>query len=70
MTGSLDRGKLRDTIANNEFNTINGPVKFTGSENLRTPSMVMQWQKGELEVVWPEETATAKPLYPKPAWPK
>lgn len=68
--GSLNWQKLRDYIANNEFQTINGPIKFTGSENLRTPSMVMQWVKGELEIVWPEETATAKPVYPKPAWPK
>ncbi len=68
--GSFDWEKLRDYIANNEFQTINGPIKFTGLENLRTPSMILQWQKGELEIVWPKETATANPLYPKPVWPK
>jgi branched-chain amino acid transport system substrate-binding protein len=68
--GNFDWEKLRDYIATNEFQTINGPIKFTGLENLRTPSMVLQWQKGDLEIVWPAETATAKPLYPKPAWPK
>jgi branched-chain amino acid transport system substrate-binding protein len=68
--GSLDWKELRDYIAAHEFQTINGPIKFAGSENTRTPSMILQWQKGELEIVWPKSTATAKPLYPKPAWPQ
>jgi branched-chain amino acid transport system substrate-binding protein len=68
--GTLDREKIRDTIAGSEFTTINGPIKFTGTENLVTPAMILQYQKGELEIIWPPKTATAKPLYPKPAWPK
>ena len=67
--GSLDWKNMRDYIAAHEFQTINGPMKFSGTENTRTPSMILQWQKGELEIIWPESTATAKPLYPKPAWP-
>ena len=70
QVGNLDWKDLRAFIATNEFQTINGPVKFTGSENLRTPSMILQWQTGSIEIIWPEETATAKPLYPKPPWPK
>lgn len=68
--GTLNWEKIRDVIANHEFTTINGPIKFTGSENLRTPYMVLQWQKREIEIVYPPEVATAKPLYPKPPWPK
>jgi branched-chain amino acid transport system substrate-binding protein len=30
--------------------------------------MVGQWQKGEFEVVWPRERATARAIVPKPAW--
>lgn len=67
--GSLDREKLRDHIASSEFQTINGPIKFKGSENMVTPSMILQWQGDALEIVWPEATATAKPLFPKPLWP-
>lgn len=67
--GSLDRKKLRDVIATQEFTTINGPVKFTGTENLKTPSMWLQWQAGELEIIWPPEVATAKLSFPKPHWP-
>jgi len=68
--GSFDKEKLRNYIANHEFQTINGPVKFSGPENLRTPSMILQWQQGNLEIIWPYKCATADPLYPKPAWPK
>lgn len=67
--GSFDWEQMRDYIASHEFQTINGPIEFTGLENKRTPSMILQWQKGELEIIWPQSTATAKPLYPKPAWP-
>ena len=67
--GTLNWEKIRETIAKDEFMTINGAVKFEGVENVKTPSMVLQWQKGELEIVWPSEVATAKLLYPKPVWP-
>ena len=69
-TGGTDPKKLRDYIAGSTFQTINGPIKFSGLENKETPSMILQWQKGSLEIVWPEAVATAKPLFPKPAWPK
>ncbi len=65
-----DHEKLREYIAGTTFETINGPIKFKGSENTETPSMILQWQKGDLEIVWPDSAATAKPLFPKPEWPK
>lgn len=68
--GSFDWEKIRDYIAKTEFQTINGPIKFSGSENMRTPSMILQWQKANLEIIWPKDTATAKPLFPKPVWPQ
>jgi branched-chain amino acid transport system substrate-binding protein len=68
--GSLDRQKLRDYIAANEFQSVQGPVKFSGSENTKAVAGILQWQKGALEVIWPNSIATAKPMYPKPAWPK
>lgn len=66
--GTLNWEKLRETIATGEFQTIYGPVKFTGPENLVTPAMWLQWQKGELEIVWPPASATSRLLIPKPAW--
>ena len=66
----LDRQKLRDYIAANEFQGIQGRVKFKGSENIKATAGVVQWQKGAMEVIWPKSIATAKATYPKPAWPK
>jgi branched-chain amino acid transport system substrate-binding protein len=64
----LDRKALRDYIAATEFQTIIGPIRFKGSENVSTPGSIGQWQKGEFEVVWPHDRATAPPVFPKPAW--
>ncbi len=63
----LERKAIRDYVAGNEHSTIVGKIKFSGSENVGTPGMVSQWQKGEFEVVWPKANATA-PLIAKPAW--
>jgi branched-chain amino acid transport system substrate-binding protein len=65
----LDREKLRQTIASDTFETINGPVKFQGVQNAITPTMLLQFQKGEAQIVWPPAEATAK-FMPKPTWPQ
>ncbi len=62
----LDRKAIRDYIASTQFDTVIGPVKFNGSEDVTTPGMVLQWQKGEFEVVWPRDRATAEIVFPKP----
>jgi len=64
----LDRKALREHIASNEFDTIIGKIRFKDGENIATPGIVSQWQKGEFEVVWPRDRATAPALVPKPAW--
>jgi branched-chain amino acid transport system substrate-binding protein len=64
----LDRGRIKAHLDATEFSTVVGPVKFTRGLNLSTPGMVGQWQKGEFEVVWPPERATARAVVPKPAW--
>src|SRR5688500_2337917 len=64
----LDRKALRDHIASQEFDTIIGKIRFKDGENVATPGIVSQWQKGEFEVVWPQDRATAPALFPKPAW--
>jgi branched-chain amino acid transport system substrate-binding protein len=63
----LDREKLRATINTATFDTINGPVKFQGVQNVTTPSMLLQVQAGGLHIVWPAKAATA-PYAPKTAW--
>lgn len=68
--GSLDRDKIRAEIAGGEFSTINGRVAFSGTENKVTPSMILQYQAGDLEIVWPENASTADCIFPKPSWPE
>ncbi|MEJ2715632.1 MAG: amino acid ABC transporter substrate-binding protein [Deltaproteobacteria bacterium] len=68
--GSLDRKKLRDCIATETFPTVIGPVKFEGGFNVQSPGEIGQWQNGEFEVVAAKDKRTAKPIFPKPPWPK
>jgi branched-chain amino acid transport system substrate-binding protein len=61
----LDHEKIRETIASTTFDTINGPVKFDGVRNVTTPAGLLQYQNGEMEIVWPKEIATSSF---KPGW--
>jgi ABC-type branched-subunit amino acid transport system substrate-binding protein len=64
--GTLDPTAVRDAIASLDINTVIGPVTFNedGTGNVLNP--LIQWQNGKLELVWPEDMATAKFLYPAP----
>jgi branched-chain amino acid transport system substrate-binding protein len=64
----LDRKAIRDYVAATTHKTIVGDVRFQGSENVGVPGTVGQWQKGEFEVVWPRNRATAPLNATKPAW--
>lgn len=63
----LDLEKLRDTIATEQFDTINGPVRFEGVENVITPTAFLQLQGGEPHLVWPKSISTSS-FRPKGAW--
>jgi branched-chain amino acid transport system substrate-binding protein len=68
--GTLNREKLRDVIATEEFMTVDGPVKFAGERtNTLARHGMCQWQNGVIEVVWPSDVATAPLEIPKPSWP-
>ncbi|MGH7073429.1 MAG: amino acid ABC transporter substrate-binding protein [Stellaceae bacterium] len=54
----LNRAKLRDAIVKGRFNTIDGPIQFTGIENLVTRTGFLQIQNGSLQQIWPKEDAT------------
>ncbi|MBN2040671.1 MAG: amino acid ABC transporter substrate-binding protein [Spirochaetes bacterium] len=71
--GTLDQKKLRDIIASEKFDTILGPTWFDEKQRLARechPGEYGQWQNGEWEVILPKDKATAKPIFPKPAWKK
>jgi branched-chain amino acid transport system substrate-binding protein len=67
--GSLDRGKLRDTLLTLEARTVFGDYKVN-DKGLQTakPGYTTQWQNGKREIIWPKEAATAAPIWPAPHW--
>ena len=56
----LDRDKMRQTIATETFDTINGPVKFEGVQNATTPTAFLQVQDGQVAARVAGSVATAK----------
>jgi len=51
-------------------------VKFTpakkgdsnGGDNSRAFATIMEWQSGQLQVIWPKAVANAEPIFPMPKW--
>ena len=71
--GTLDQKKIRKIVATEKFNTALGPTWFDEKQRLAEechPGEIGQWINGEWEVILPKEKATAKPIFPKPPWPK
>lgn len=68
--GDLDREKIRNVIATETFDTIIGPMHFKNNINQQWPGNIGQWQNGVYEVMMPQKYRTAKPMFPKPDWPK
>jgi len=69
--GTLDQKKIRDVMAKEKFNTALGPFWYDKDRYfVNHPGEIGQWQKGVFEVIDVGAKRTAKPLYPKPAWPK
>ena len=64
--GSLDRTKVRDAIANIDMMTVYGPVKFNKGRRVYAPPVVTQWQKGIMEMIWPDNMKTKALIYPIP----
>lgn len=63
----LDKEAIREYISTETFETINGPIKFDGVENVITPTAYLQIQEGDLELVWPSSIATSE-FQPKSGW--
>jgi len=71
--GTLNQKKIRDIMATEKFDTALGKTWFDENHNLAKechPGEIGQWINGEWEVILPLDKATAKAIFPKPAWPK
>jgi len=69
---SITPKDVRDALAATDMMTAFGPVKFVSYEKKtqqnKLPTFMVQWQKGELETVWPKEAAKKKYVFPVPKW--
>ncbi len=63
---------IQKALKETDIMTIMGPIKFEdweGYTNQNKPTTyVVQWQKGRLEVIWPEVAKSAPYVYPVPKW--
>lgn len=66
--GKLDSGRIRDALASVDKYTVMGRVRFRSDGTAVLTTIVLQWQGGKLQIVYPRENATAAFLYPAPAW--
>jgi branched-chain amino acid transport system substrate-binding protein len=67
---SLKQDAIRDYLRTHEVSILAGKFKFDDKGLPPEYSYVVQVQKGETVVVYPTDKATAKAVYPKPAWGK
>jgi branched-chain amino acid transport system substrate-binding protein len=67
--GSADKEKLTAALAASDYKADllpYGPTKFVNGQNQGGKPGVMQSLKGEIEVIAPQEVASAKAVFPKP----
>ena len=66
---SLDTDKVRATMGNLRFVSVYGDwgIDPKSGSQITHKSVLIQWQKGKKEIVWPLEAATAKLCYPMPS---
>lgn len=64
-TGSLNREKIRSNLLKGEHGTIMGNFQLRkDGTQIGHRSIIIQWQKGKKEIVWPEKMGTARPVFP------
>ncbi|MGD8923434.1 MAG: hypothetical protein PVG64_00790, partial [Syntrophobacterales bacterium] len=59
---------LMKTLKNLRITTLGGPVWFAENGVGTINTYPSQIQKGKYQIIWPPEVATAKHIYPTPAW--
>jgi branched-chain amino acid transport system substrate-binding protein len=66
--GSLDHTAIRDAIAATNMTTVVGPVRFRPDGTGIVPTVIVQWQSGQQQMVWPRDLGGVPLVYPLPAW--
>ena len=67
-TKSHSAEDVRQALAETDMQTVFGPVKFEAFWGMlnqnKVPTYVVQWIDGKLELVWPQEIASRRFVYP------
>ncbi|HLH68849.1 MAG TPA: amino acid ABC transporter substrate-binding protein [Candidatus Dormibacteraeota bacterium] len=63
---TLDQAKLRAYILSHTFHTAAGNIRYQSNGTPRYSEIILQYQNGRNQVVWPAAYATAKPEIPLP----
>jgi branched-chain amino acid transport system substrate-binding protein len=66
--GSLDRAAIRDAIAATDMETVAGPITFRDDGTGVITPIYLQYQAGTIELIWPQEFATAELAFPAPPY--
>ncbi len=66
QAGTLDRDAIRDAIADTDMMTVIGQVTFNGDGTGNVLNPLVQWQNGQMQLVWPLDQKTADLVYPIP----
>ena len=69
QAGSLDKQAVRDAIAESDFASLYGHVKFAANGQIDMPQIVIQIQDGKVVPIFTDHPIR-KPLYPVPPWGK
>ena len=67
--GSADKDKVVEALASSTFSDHflpYGPTKFTNGQNESAHANALQIQGGDIKVIWPEQYADAKAVFPRP----
>jgi len=69
---SITPKDVREALLTTNMMTAFGPVKFVSydkkTQQNKLPTFMVQWQKGNLETVWPKDVAKKKYVFPVPKW--
>ena len=69
--GNLNPDAINTAIGQTNKTYVAGPINFAkgpGGHTSPLPSFMVQWQHGQTQIVYPPKLATAKLVYPLPAW--
>jgi len=66
--GSLDQKAIRDFLRSHTVVTIGGSFTFDERGLPRPYNYLTQIQPTGVELIWPPEVSTSRPVYPKPPW--